>query len=35
MKKLIDNQLCYADKNTTHSYLPLYEKLLNPIHKTN
>jgi cephalosporin hydroxylase len=34
MKKLIDNKLFYTDKNTTHSYLPLYEKLLNPIHTT-
>lgn len=33
MKKLIENQLFYTDKNTTHSYFPLYEKLLNPIHK--
>ena len=32
MKKLIDNKMFYTDKNTTHSYLPLYEKLLNPIH---
>ena len=31
MKKLIENKLFYTDKNTTHSYLPLYEKLLNPI----
>ncbi len=31
MKKLIDNIIGYTDKNTTHSYLPLYEKLLNPI----
>ena len=34
MKKLTENQLFYTDKNTTHSYLPLYEKLLNPIHAT-
>lgn len=32
MKKLIENQVFYTDKNTTHSYLPLYEKILNPIH---
>ena len=39
MKKLRDKSTCldgttglYTDKNTTHSYLPLYEKLLNPIH---
>jgi hypothetical protein len=31
MKKLVDNIIGYTDKNTTHSYLPLYEKLLNPI----
>ena len=31
MKKLIENKLFYTDKNTTHSYLPLYEKLLNSI----
>jgi len=34
MKKLIDNTRGYTDKNTTHSYLPLYEKLLNPIADT-
>lgn len=34
MKKLTENQSFYTDKNTTHSYLPLYEKLLNPIHAT-
>ena len=32
MKKLIENKLFYTDKNIVHSYLPLYEKLLNPIH---
>lgn len=31
MKKLIDNVVGYTDKNTVHSYLPLYEDLLNPI----
>lgn len=30
MKKLIDN-VGYTDKNTGHSYFPLYEELLNPI----
>ncbi len=30
-KKLIDNKKGYTDKDTTHSYLPLYEKILNPI----
>lgn len=34
MKKLIDNPDFYTDKNTKHSYLPLYEKLLNPIHNS-
>lgn len=34
MKKLTDNIIGYTDKNTTHSYFPLYEKLLNPIHAT-
>ena len=34
MKKLIENKLFYTDKNIVHSYLPLYEKLLNPIHAT-
>ena len=34
MKKLIDPQIGYTDKNETHSYLPLYEKLLNPITDT-
>lgn len=34
MKKLTDSKRGYTDKNTTHSYLPLYEKLLNPIADT-
>lgn len=34
MKKLIENPNFYTDKNTKHSYLPLYEKLLNPIHNS-
>ena len=34
MKKLIDKPDFYTDKNTKHSYLPLYEKLLNPIHNS-
>jgi len=32
LKKLINNQ--YTDKNTTHSYISLYEKLLYPIRDT-
>lgn len=31
MKKLVENPAVYTDKNVAHSYLPLYEKLLNPI----
>ena len=34
MKKLSENPNFYTDKNTKHSYLPLYEKLLNPIHNS-
>lgn len=32
LEKLINNQ--HTDKNTTHSYIPLYEKLLHPIRDT-
>lgn len=31
MKRLVDNSSVYTDKGVVHSYLPLYEKLLNPI----
>lgn len=31
MEDLIDTNLYYTDKNTTHSYFGLYNKLLNPI----
>ena len=31
LEDLIDNNLYYTDKNTTHSYYDLYNKLFNPI----
>lgn len=31
MEDLIDTNLYYTDKNTTHSYFELYDKLFNPI----